>query len=217
MQNIHRILIFLALVPSLSNTQTKYLSDGERGIGVNANYSSLNKTDNFAFNLGVSHNNRFGFGIHYGSASIINSLGGYVEWNIVRPTTRLPFGVVTGFAVTKSWFSETIYTGNTFMNLQAYNTIAFGVVSTQISLEGYALIKLGETFSLYPTAAFSRAWSSTSPKGYYRNEPINGYAFTIDGAIKLSEKTIMILLPGYLIVKDISSGAVGVSIIRFLD
>jgi hypothetical protein len=209
-------VLCLAVAPSLAISQIKYIEEGNKGLGVDLNYSYLNKTDNEQVQIGYSGSGVFDIGLIYAKASIVNLIGAYVERSVIKPKSDLPLGINLGLSISRSWFTALLFDGYGPQKTPITNEVNFRTQSASINLETYLLISASQVISFYPSIQIARTFTSTNPSGYTKDNPYMGYVYDIDIYIKSSDKSAIIITPGYLQMDEKNSFACSLAFMKYL-
>lgn len=209
-------VLILAAAPSLTIAQIKYIEEGNKGLGVDLNYSYLNKTDNEQVQIGYSGSGVFDIGLIYAKASIVNLIGAYVERSVIKPKSDLPLGINLGVSISRSWFTALLFDGYAPHENPIIYEVNFRTQSASIELETYLLITASEEISFYPSIQVARTFTSTNPSGYTKDTPYMGFVYGIDIYVKSSDKSAIIVTPGYLQIDDKNSFACSLAFVKYL-
>jgi len=210
------VVLYSVAIPFAAISQIKYLEEGNKGLGIDLNYSYLNNTDNFQGQVGYSGSGVFDIGVIYAKASVANLIGAYCERSVLKPNQDLPFGINLGLSVSRSWASDYFYYAyGPYRDPMRYE-VNVRTQSASIDIEAYLLIKANEGVSFYPSIQIAREFISTNPSGFSDDSPYMGYIYDIDIYIKASNKIAIIFTPGYLQIKGENSIAFSLAFMKYI-
>jgi hypothetical protein len=216
MQKIYRsIFLLLLILPLPGVSQIKFLNEGEKALGLDVTYSRVNQTDTYQAQAGYSGGGMYDIGFMYGKASIVNLVGAYFDRSLLKPQPQVPLGMNVGLAVSRSWFTATVFEGYVGRGLPDSYDVSLKTLALTFGIEAYLVLQATDDVSFYPSIHVSRYVAKTTPSGYLQDSPFMNYAYDVDVYLKASSKAI-IVTPGFFQTNDKSSFGASLALIKYL-